>query len=296
MIAARRYVLALGALAAAMLLWLGSVAALLWASLSPAERDALPVFTGDRAAAVVVAALVALALAAAGLRRLHREYVEAPVRLFEQTRAAVAGDVDREIEAAGSPETRAMTRAVNDLLAARARLRKDIERQVQEASRDIEQERSRLAALMSELSQSVVVCNLDGRILLYNQQARLAFRALSGAPAVAGGAELIGLGRSVYAVFDPQVVAHALDNVRERMRRGSANPSTQFVTATPAGQLLRVTLAPVRGASADEGLTGFVLMQDNITRQFEDESRRDQLPANALVCVERATQRAWRNS
>jgi len=39
MIAARRYVLALGALAAAMLLWLGSVAALLWASLSPAERD-----------------------------------------------------------------------------------------------------------------------------------------------------------------------------------------------------------------------------------------------------------------
>ena len=111
MIAARRYVLALGALAAAMLLWLGSVAALLWASLSSAERDALPVFTGDRAAAVVVASLAALALAAAGLRRLHREYVEAPVRLFEQTRAAVAGDVDREIEAAGSPETRAMTRA-----------------------------------------------------------------------------------------------------------------------------------------------------------------------------------------
>ena len=275
MIAARRYVLALGALAAAMLLWLGSVAALLWASLSPAERDALPVFTGDRAAAVVVASLAALALAAAGLRRLHREYVEAPVRLFEQTRAAVAGDVDREIEAAGSPETRAMTRAVNDLLAARARLRKDIERQVQEASRDIEQERGRLAALLSELTQSVVVCNLDGRILLYNQQARVASRSLSDAPALAGGAELMGLGRSIYSMIDPQLVAHALDNVRLQLGRGAANPSTHFVTASPAGQLLRVAMAPVRSTTAQEGLTGFVLMLDNITRQFEDESLRD---------------------
>ena len=54
--------------------------------------------------------------------------------------------------------------------------------QVAEASRDVEQERSRLAALMSELTQSVVVCNLDGRILLYNNRARRAVpRAVAGA-------------------------------------------------------------------------------------------------------------------
>jgi DNA polymerase-3 subunit epsilon len=33
---------------------------------------------------------------------------------------------------------------------------------------------------MAELTQSVVVCNLDGRVLLYNSRARLQFRALSG--------------------------------------------------------------------------------------------------------------------
>jgi DNA polymerase-3 subunit epsilon len=57
------------------------------------------------------------------------------------------------------------------------------------------------------------------------------------------------------------------------VQRG-ADPSTQFVTATPTGQILRVTMAPVRGAGAPYGISGFVLMQDNITRQFEDESRR----------------------
>lgn len=275
MIAGLRYALALAALGMAMVLWLGAVAALLWASLSPAERDALPPLTGDGVAVVVVATLAALALAAAVLRRLHRNYVEAPSRLLEQARAAIAGDVEREIEAAGSPETRGMTRAVNDLVAARTRLRRDIEQQVQEASHDVEQERSRLAALLSELNQSVVVCNLDGRILLYNQQASLAFRTLSEAPALAGGAELMGLGRSIYAVFDRQLVSHALDNVQQQLRRGVARPSTRFVTATPAGQLLRVAMAPVRSAAAQEGITGFVLMLDNITRQFEDESLRD---------------------
>ena len=230
---------------------------------------------GDRIAVLVVLTLALLALAAWAWRRLHRRFVEPPARLLEQAQAALAGDVECEIVAAGSAQTQGLARVINELVAARARLRQDIEHKVQEASRNIEQERSRLAALMSELTQSVVVCNLDGRILLYNQQARLAFRVLSGAPAVAGGAELIGLGRSIYAVFDRPLVAHALDTVRARLRRGSANPSTQFDTATPAGQLLRVTLAPVRGAGADEQLTGFVLMQDNITRQFEDESRRD---------------------
>ena len=55
----------------------------------------------------------------------------------------------------------------------------DVAEQVREASRGVEQERNRLAALMAELTQSVVVCNLDGRILLYNSRARTQFRALS---------------------------------------------------------------------------------------------------------------------
>ena len=33
---------------------------------------------------------------------------------------------------------------------------------------------------MSELAQGVVACNLDGRILLYNNRARLLFQALGG--------------------------------------------------------------------------------------------------------------------
>ena len=272
----RRYVVSVVALASAMALWLAALLALLWSSLSDAERAALPAFNGDRVALIVVVTLGALALGALGLHRLHRHFVEAPARLLEQAQVALAGDVAREIEASGSLENRGLARAINDLVAARAHVRRDFEHKVQEASQAIEEERSRLAALMSELSQSVVVCNLDGRILLYNNQARWLFKGLSDAPTVAGGTELMGLGRSIHAVFDPALVAHALENVRKRMRRGAADPSAQFVTATPAGQLLRVTMAPVRSTTAQSDITGFVLMLDNITRQYEDESVRDQ--------------------
>ena len=123
---------------------------------------------------------------------------------------------------------------------------------MREASRGVEQERKRLATLMSELTQSVVVCNLDGRILLYNSRARAQFRALSSTPTLADGAELLGLGRSIYAVFDRALVAHALEAVQQRLQRGVAHPSTQFVTGTQGGQLLRVQLAPVRAIETAE--------------------------------------------
>jgi DNA polymerase-3 subunit epsilon len=91
-------------------------------------------------------------------------------------------------------------------------------------------------------------------------------------------AELLGIGRSIYAVFDRQLVAHALESVQQRLQRGAANPSTQFVTSTRGGQLLRVQMAPVRdGRPTTAGAAGFVLMLDNITRDFADESERDRM-------------------
>jgi DNA polymerase III subunit epsilon len=103
-------------------------------------------------------------------------------------------------------------------------------------------------------------------------------RALSAAPSAADGAELIGLGRSIYTLLDRALIAHAIESVQQRLARGAANPSAQFVTGTRAGALLRVQLAPVRtvGGGQADALDGFVLMLDNITRDFAAEAERDQ--------------------
>ncbi len=276
----RRLLLAIAALGLALVAFIAGTAALVWATLDGPEREAVGGVLGPRAALVFMVVLVVFALAASGLRSLFNRFVAAPARLLEQTQVLLATDVQRELPAQGSFANRALAEAINQLAAQRAHLHSEVAQQVAQASRGIEQERSRLAALMAELTQSVVVCNLDGRMLLYNQRARLQFRALATSAVGAGGGELIGLGRSIYTVFDRKLVAHALETIQQRLQRGDASPSAQFVTTTPGGQLLRAQMAPVREVGdldAATTLSGFVLMLDNITAEFDAETARDRL-------------------
>ncbi len=268
--------------------WLGLTAALLASTLTADESAAAQALLGPRLALLLMMAALGLAALAAGLQWLYRRHVSAPARLLEQARVLVDTDARVQLQAQGTATVQGLAAAFNALAAQREQLRTDIDARVAQASRAIDQERSRLAALMAELTQSVVVCNLDGRVLLVNQRARLQFKALSAEPALAGGAGLIGLGRSIHTVLDPALLDHALDNIRQRLARGAAQPSAQFVTVTRGGQLLRVQMAAVRddGAVAAAALSrgpaapalgGYVLVLDNITRDFEHDSAQDQL-------------------
>ena len=271
-----------------------AVAALVGAALDDGARQAVWAAVQPQLPLVVVAWLAASAAAGAISARAWRRVAGGPGRIAEQLQALANTDVRRELPPTGPVGERALAAAVNALVRQRDALRHDVARQVADASRDVAQERNRLAALMAELTQSIVVCNLDGRVLLFNARARLQFRALvtalGGAATTAiGGAEPLGLGRSIYAVLDRRLISHALESVQQRLARGAQHPSAQFVTATRGGQLLRVQLAPVRAAAAATAdaapgvvdaaapLNGFVLMVDNITRDVADDADRERL-------------------
>lgn len=260
--------------------------ALVLATLPGEDREALLRLLGPSAPLWLMSLAAALGVAAAMAQRIHRRWIAPPGRLLEQARVLLATGVSRElVQTDAGADVQGLARTLNQLVAQRDQLRRAMADEVDLASRNVEQERTRLAALMNELTQSVVVCNLDGRILLYNNRARAQFRALSDGPALARGSDLLGLGRSIYAVFDRRLVAHALESVQQRLQRGASSPSAQFVTTTRAGQLLRAQLAPVRGvqgpsASAQPAgvpVTGFVLMLENITRDYERQSAQERL-------------------
>ncbi len=309
-----RLLWAIGLSGAVMALWLVLVAAMVWATLSAPERAAIGGVLGERMALVLGAWLAGLVGVGWVLRTLHARYVGAPERLLDQVRVVLAARTPQPLQLPGTREIQALAGAVNELATQRDRLRADMAAQVSEASASVQQEKDRLAALMAELQQSVVVCNQAGRILLYNQRARAAFRALSQGPQQADGAELIGIGRSIYAALEREVLAHAFERIHQAVARGEARPTAQFVTTVGGGQLLRVQVAPVRAvqdsavasaAAAEEDevdktatengsgakvpepipatpatrstVTGFVLLLDNVTDSVEEESERDQL-------------------
>ena len=283
-------------IALALLAAWGFVLAAMWATvalvaadMSESERAQLLAALSLHAASVVVVSLLLLVPLLLVVRTLVRRYIAAPRRLAEDARIILSANPAHRAPMRGAVEIRQVAASFNALADAHEALRKDVERRVRDANARLEQEKNRLAALMTELAQSVVVCNVEGRILLYNARAmRLLQKSRDGAAATLMGPSLVGLGRSIFAVFDRNLIIHALESIREHLRQGTQGPVSNFVTTAPAGQLVRVQMAPVfgagTGAAADAtdaagpgGVTGFVLVLDDITRRIESGNRRDLL-------------------
>ncbi len=276
--------LTLAGLYALLAVLFGALGAVLWADMNDAEREAFLAILRPRIELSILIILMAWFALGLVVNAIFRAYVLAPLALREQALVMISANPGLRLQEIGAPEIRTLAQVVNALAAQRESLQHDVEEKIREAKSSVEEEKNRLAALMSELTQSVVVCNLDGRILLYNNRARLQFKALAAGDPAAGGAAPIGLGRSIFAILERSLITHALETIQERLGRGSQQPLANFVTSSRAGQLIRVQMAPVLGAlregaaaPGDRAVAGYVLMLDNITRNFEMESRRDAL-------------------
>jgi DNA polymerase-3 subunit epsilon len=273
-------------------------AILLFADAKDAERAAFAEFLLPRLPLGGLMTLFGFMAGLILLRSLFQQYVHGLLRMAETLRLMLGANRNFRVAPEGPPEVRELARAANDLAQQRDELLTDVEEQIRLAKATVEEEKNRLAALMSELAMAVVVCNLDGRILLYNSRARLQFKALAQGPTSMSGGALIGLGRSIFSILERGQITHSLEKIQQRLRKGSAEPTANFITSTRGGQLLRAQMAPVLGkAESRQGdedstaatlsaadsmgtelqVTGYVLTIDNITRNFEREAERDQV-------------------
>ena len=235
----------------------------------------------ERAAALLLLAGLLLLLCGAAVAWFFRRYVTAAEVLAGQTQLLLGANPDYRVGVEAAPELAPLAVAINRLAGVHRDLLRDFDSRAREAGAKLEEERNQLAALMSELSEGVLVCNADGRILLYNEQARALFAA--GAPSVP--AVLVGLGRSLFALIDREQVAHALEKLRRLLKQGTAPPTTRFVTATAAGRLLRVRAAPF--VDSGGAVAGLVLALEDVTALLDQEARRRSL-LQALAAEVRA--------
>jgi DNA polymerase-3 subunit epsilon len=260
---------------------LGGVAALLylllWAGLDTTERQALVAIFDQRLPLTVFVLLLLLAGLGMLLHFFYRRHVHTPRQMNEQLAAMLDASHDARLPEEGPEQLRRLAHSINRLANQREALRADVAQKIREAVAGMEEERNRFATLIAELSQSVIVCNADGRILLYNARARTLFSRET------AGTTPIGLGRSIFGVLERSLIGHGLDKIRQARRTGSEHPLASFVTTAPGGQLIRAQMAPVLHGSSVHGenrmqeLGGYVLILEDITRHIDLESRRDML-------------------
>jgi DNA polymerase-3 subunit epsilon len=233
-------------------------ALLLFADSKDAERAAFAEFLLPRLPLGGLITTFGLIAGMILLRGLFQQYVQGLLRMAETLRLMLGANRNFRVTPDGPPEVRELARAANDLAQQRDELLTDVDAQIRQAKATVEEEKNRLAALMSELAMGVVVCNLDGRILLYNSRARLQFKALAQGPTSTSGGALIGLGRSIFSILERGQITHSLEHIQQRLRKGSAAPTANFITATRGGQLLRAQMAPVLRTGATDPATATV--------------------------------------
>ncbi len=252
---------------------------LVWLDMKDAERELLTRLLLSRLPVGTLMTLFGFAIGVAVLHKLFKQYVEGLLRMAETLRLMLGANRNFRVTPEGPPEVQQLAQAANDLAQQRDVLMDDVDAQIAMAKASVEEEKNRLAALMSELAQAVVVCNLDGRILLYNNRARLQFKALAQGPTTVSGGALIGLGRSIFSILEQNQVEHAQEVIRQRLLAGKS-AIANFITTTRGEQLLRVQMVPVMTGAGDKGeaaMSGYILTVENITRSIEQEARRDQV-------------------
>ncbi|HUG26382.1 3'-5' exonuclease [Piscinibacter sp.] len=242
--------------------------AALWADLDPAQRDALRAMVLARPTLPVLFFLLLPFVLGGLLKWAMAAYPVAAARLAEEVTLIHTVNPEHRVTPDGGPELRRLATAVNAFAEAHSGLHKQVQSRIEEANLRIEEEKNRLAALMAELAQSVLVCNREGRILLYNARAA---QLLEGADADPDAAP-VGLGRSIFGLLDKSQIVHALEKIGRRLEQHGTQPGAHFVTAR-GDQLLRAQMAPVLDREGAVG--GFVLMLEDITRSIETDSRRN---------------------
>ncbi|HSG77673.1 MAG TPA: exonuclease domain-containing protein [Burkholderiales bacterium] len=237
------------------------------AALAAPDRDVVLGILEPRMPLIIFGALALFALCAGTVRWLFASYVEPAAALAELTRGARAAQGDTPVASDGAGELVRLAREIDQLAQETRRLRAVSDARVQAALADLEEERNRLAALMSELVEGVLVCNAEGRIMLYNEQARALLRN-DASPAAAAP---VGLGRSIFTLIDREQVAHAIEKLEQSRQRGAAAPRTRFVAPAGPARLVKFEAAPYRGAGGE--LAGIVFTLSDVTGLLEREAQ-----------------------
>ncbi len=245
-----------------------SLAAAAALSLAILAALALAVPDDDRGGGLISAAIVVLlvGLTAAGIAA-DRLFIRPIAALTAEIRFLSEAARDAEIEPGRYPGYAPLPQVVNALTRRLAAAKGETENSVATATRRVDEQKGLLEGILRDLSEGVLVCSLDHRVLLYNQVA-LSLLTVAGE---------LGLGRSLFSLITREPVLHTLDRLIHREpTETSGEPTAPLVCATvDARTLLRGRMTLIAGS--DSKPTGYILTLSDVTRDIAELNRRDRL-------------------
>jgi DNA polymerase III subunit epsilon len=225
-------------------------AAAAWSLLDAREQGAIVEMAHRHSVMLVTAAFLFPAAVLLAVAWVFRRYIEPLQTLIDEVKLVNLSNPSYRLKTGGNDRINELVQAVNRTLDRMQSLQERVDAEVDEAKRQVEEEKGVLAALINEFPHGVIVCNSDGAILLVNRTATTMLARGGESEGMPGHTrETPHLGRSVFGFVDRNLVAHGLDVVSGKLARGEDPPGSSFVTAGGSTGLLHVDLVPALDGS-----------------------------------------------
>ncbi len=199
-------------------------------------------------------------------------YIMGPQKLAEEVQMIMTVNPTHRVKMDKAVNMKELAAAINVIADRFQSMVESQEAQIQQAQTSLKDERNKLLALISELSEGILVCNLEGQILLYNDQVKqlLEQTPTGGSNSHVGG--FVGLGRSVFGLIDRNAITHAVDSLLHRRQTVGTLQAAQFVVTATNGQLIKARMAPV--LNQQNAINGFILNLEDVTRRGQASRQR----------------------
>ncbi len=253
-----------------------------WASLDESQQQLLSSMINKLLPFPLLGTITILFILGALINLLFNDYIIPTLKLAESARIITSVNPDHRIELkSASKEIDYLSQILNQSADAFAELQSDVAGKIAVAQATLNEERTRLAALMSELPHGVIVCNSDGQILLYNQQAQKILNTAKDQNSANQG--ILGLGRSIFSMLDRDPIVHGLEMLHKCHTSGRTKLVNKTIMTLPSGLYLRVNMAPFFTEQDNQrDISGIVLTLEDMTSQIEADKRRDTLIQNLI--------------
>ena len=237
--------------------------------LSPEALGFLRDLLKDHFGLLLILAVLLLLVGVLFLDSVLRKYIRPLRKITEQISLVNPTNPSHRFEIEGAAEIQQLCGRLNEGAAHYESLLNDIEGRVNSARAQSEEEKNILAAIMSESPEGVIVCNPNGEILLYNNRAKHLLSG-SGNDSPEKSIRFIGLGRSVFEVFDENLIRHTIDQVNAKLENDEADVVSHFVCPGAENTLLRAEAVPV--LDFRKHYSGLILILSDITQQLESQN------------------------
>lgn len=231
-----------------------------WQGLTTEQSHNLVSILMDHSIYIISIVLLLTGVVFTGLEIIFICYIKPLKKISSEASMIYSSNPSHRLAITGNKDIKNLSSAINDFADMFENLNKDITHQILLARKETEKERNLLAAIMAELPQGVIICNLNGRILLYNFLAQKIFTQKNSASTEE---YFIGLGRSIFHLFDKALIAHALEEIQESLNNQKQNAASYFITPIYTGCLIWVETIPV--LDQEHEMTGFILTFKDVT-------------------------------